>query len=166
MLKLGLIWLFLVTVGLMGCSSPQRESPDVTDADYTQETENTDRQEVTVMENGLKIQIVLEGEGEEIKSGAVAHVHYTGWLYDETAPEGKGDKFDGSRDRGEPITFNLGVGRVIQGWDLGVEGMKVGEQRILTVPPELGYGERGSGALIPPGATLLFDVELIEIGRR
>ncbi|GMQ80748.1 MAG: hypothetical protein BMS9Abin05_0176 [Rhodothermia bacterium] len=166
MFKNRLIWLFLVAIGLTGCLSPQRQSQDVTDADSIQKTQNPDTQKVTVMENGLKIQIVLEGEGEEIKSGAVASVHYTGWLYDEAAPEGKGDKFDSSRDRGEPFAFNLGAGQVIQGWDQGVEGMKVGEQRLLTIPPELGYGERGAGSTIPPGSTLLFEVELVEIGLR
>ena len=87
-------------------------------------------------------------------------VHYTGWLYDEDQPEGKGEKFDSSRDRNQPYSFPLGAGRVIQGWDLGVAGMQVGERRMLIIPPELGYGSSGSGDVIPPNATLLFDVEL------
>ncbi len=127
------------------------------------ETRAAQIQDVIVMENGLRIQIVFKGEGEEIKSGEVARVHYTGWLYDEGAPDGKGVKFDSSRDRGTPFAFKLGIGQVIQGWDLGVAGMMVGERRILTIPPELGYGDRGFGPDIPPGATLLFDVELVEI---
>ena len=184
MFKNGLFGLFLITGGLSGCVAQQGETLEVTDAGETLEVTDVgetlevtdavetrtaqvqDIQDVIVMENGLKIQIVSEGEGEEIKSGEVARVHYTGWLYDGGAPEGKGDKFDSSRDRGEPFTFNLGVGQVIQGWDLGVEGMMVGERRILTIPPELGYGDRGAGTDIPPGATLLFDVELVEIGLR
>ncbi|MCZ6757483.1 MAG: FKBP-type peptidyl-prolyl cis-trans isomerase [Bacteroidetes bacterium] len=190
MFKNGLFGLFLITGGLSGCVAQQGESLEVTDAGETLEVTDVgetlevtdagetlkvtdagetlaaqiqDIQDVTVMENGLRIQIVLKGEGEEIKSGEVARVHYTGWLYDEGAPDGKGVKFDSSRDRGEPFAFNLGVGRVIQGWDLGVVGMMVGERRILTIPPQLGYGDRGFGPDIPPGATLLFDVELVEI---
>ncbi len=90
-------------------------------------------------------------------------VHYTGWLYDEAAPDHKGEKFDSSRDRGTPFEFPLGGGRVIKGWDQGVAGMKVGGQRILTIPPEMGYGARGAGGVIPPNATLIFDVELLGV---
>jgi FKBP-type peptidyl-prolyl cis-trans isomerase len=90
-------------------------------------------------------------------------VHYTGWLHDTAAPDGKGTKFDSSRDRGVPFGFMLGAGRVIKGWDEGVVGMKVGGQRTLVIPPALGYGERGAGGVIPPQATLIFDVELIEV---
>jgi peptidylprolyl isomerase len=103
------------------------------------------------------------GEGEEAQAGHHVTVHYTGWLYDENAPEKKGAKFDSSRDRGEPFDFPLGYGQVIQGWDVGVQGMKVGGQRTLVIPPEMGYGRRGAGGVIPPNATLLFDVELLGI---
>lgn len=97
-------------------------------------------------------------------AGDNVSVHYTGWLYDPSAPDGKGKKFDSSVDRGEPFVFPLGAGRVIKGWDEGVAGMKVGEKKTLNIPPELGYGAQGAGGgLIPPDATLIFDVELIEI---
>jgi FKBP-type peptidyl-prolyl cis-trans isomerase FkpA len=94
-------------------------------------------------------------------AGQTVTVHYTGWLFDPAAADNKGQKFDSSRDRGQPFSFRLGVGEVIPGWDQGVAGMRVGEHRTLTVPPELGYGARGAGRVIPPNATLLFEVELL-----
>jgi FKBP-type peptidyl-prolyl cis-trans isomerase FkpA len=103
------------------------------------------------------------GAGAEALAGNNVSVHYTGWLYDAAAPEHKGAKFDSSRDRGNPFQFPLGAGRVIKGWDQGVAGMKVGGQRTLVIPPELGYGARGAGGVIPPNATLLFDVELLGV---
>jgi peptidylprolyl isomerase len=103
------------------------------------------------------------GEGAEAQAGQNVTVHYTGWLFDKNAPENKGTKFDSSRDRDEPFDFPLGEGHVIQGWDLGVQGMKVGGQRTLIVPPEMGYGRRGAGGVIPGNATLVFDVELLEV---
>ena len=102
------------------------------------------------------------GAGDEIKPGQNALVHYTGWLYDAAAPENKGKQFDSSVG-GEPFDFPLGGGRVIPGWDQGVVGMKVGGKRRLVIPPELAYGNAGAGGVIPPGATLVFDVELVEI---
>jgi FKBP-type peptidyl-prolyl cis-trans isomerase FkpA len=104
------------------------------------------------------------GTGPAISKGQTAVVHYTGWLYSEGAPENKGKKFDSSRDRGQPFSFPLGAGRVIQGWDEGVDGMQVGGQRRLLIPPEKGYGASGAGGVIPPNATLVFDVELMAIG--
>jgi FKBP-type peptidyl-prolyl cis-trans isomerase FkpA len=103
------------------------------------------------------------GAGAEAQSGRVVTVHYTGWLYDAARPDRKGAKFDSSRDRNEPFSFNLGAGEVIAGWDEGVAGMKVGGQRTLTIPPAMGYGASGAGGVIPPNATLLFDVELLDV---
>jgi FKBP-type peptidyl-prolyl cis-trans isomerase len=106
---------------------------------------------------------IKTGTGPAIAAGQRAVVHYTGWLYSEGAPEKKGKKFDSSRDRGEPFSFQLGGGQVIQGWDEGVVGMQVGGQRRLVIPPEKGYGASGAGGVIPPNATLVFDVELMDI---
>ncbi len=103
------------------------------------------------------------GSGPEIKAGQNALVHYTGWLYDSTKPDNKGTKFDSSVDRNEPFEFPVGGGMVIKGWDEGVAGMKVGGKRRLVIPPDMGYGSRGAGGVIPPNATLVFDVELVEI---
>jgi len=104
---------------------------------------------------------VKVGNGEEAEIGKTVNVHYTGWLYDENAPDKKGKKFDSSYDRKEPFSFMLGAGRVIKGWDKGVQGMKVGGQRTLIIPPSMAYGAKGAGGVIPPDATLIFDVELI-----
>ena len=103
------------------------------------------------------------GTGAEAIPGHNVTVHYTGWLYDAKAPDHKGQKFDSSRDRGEPFEFPLGQGRVIKGWDEGVAGMKVGGQRMLIIPPDMGYGASGAGGVIPPNATLVFDVELLGV---
>ncbi len=104
-----------------------------------------------------------QGTGAEAVAGRAVSVHYTGWLYDAAAPDHKGAKFDSSRDRGTPFEFALGSGNVIRGWDEGVAGMKVGGQRTLVIPPEMGYGARGAGGVIPPNATLVFDVELLGV---
>ena len=106
---------------------------------------------------------VKVGEGAEAQNGKAVSVHYTGWLYDPSAPEQKGKKFDSSVDRGVPFGFFLGAGKVIKGWEQGVVGMKEGGKRTLVIPSSLGYGERGAGNAIPPNATLLFDVELLKI---
>ena len=106
---------------------------------------------------------VKQGTGADAVTGKPVIVHYTGWLYDESKPDQKGAKFDSSRDRQVPFGFFLGAGKVIKGWDDGVVGMKVGGQRTLIIPPSMGYGERGAGGVIPPNATLIFDVELIEV---
>ena len=103
------------------------------------------------------------GMGKEATSGKMVSVHYTGWLFDELAVDNKGKKFDSSRDRPGNFTFPLGAGRVIKGWDQGVQGMKVGGQRTLIIPSSMGYGTRGAGNIIPPNATLIFDIELMEI---
>ncbi len=104
----------------------------------------------------LKIETMEQGQGQEVKKGDFISVHYTGYLEN-------GTKFDSSVDRGEPFEFQIGQGYVIQGWEQGIIGMKVGEKRKLTIPPELGYGSTGSGGVIPPNATLIFEVELLEI---
>lgn len=103
------------------------------------------------------------GSGAEAVPGRQVTVHYTGWLYDASQPGNKGRKFDSSRDRNEPFPFALGAGEVIPGWDRGVAGMKVGGQRTLTIPPDLAYGARGAGGVIPPNAVLVFDVELLDV---
>ena len=103
------------------------------------------------------------GTGAEAISGRVISVHYTGWLYDPSKPDKKGAKFDSSKDRNEPFEFPLGGGQVIAGWDKGFAGMKVGGKRTLTIPPAMGYGARGAGGVIPPNATLLFEVELLGV---
>jgi len=118
---------------------------------------------ITVSNAQLKITELKPGDGPAIKAGQTAVVHYTGWLYVEDAPEHKGRKFDSSRDRNDPFSFPVGGGQVIQGWDKGVAGMQVGGQRRLEIPAELGYGSRGAGGVIPPNATLLFDIELLSI---
>ncbi|HTC19278.1 MAG TPA: FKBP-type peptidyl-prolyl cis-trans isomerase [bacterium] len=106
--------------------------------------------------SGLKYQILKVGHGAVATAGQMVTVHYTGWLTD-------GTKFDSSVDRGQPFQFTLGAGQVIKGWDEGVAGMKVGEKRKLTIPSDLGYGDRGAGGTIPPNATLVFDVELLGV---
>jgi peptidylprolyl isomerase len=113
---------------------------------------------VITMDSGVKYEDHVVGTGELPKAGQMVTVHYTGWLDKDGA---KGEKFDSSRDRGSPFSFKLGAGRVISGWDQGVAGMQAGGQRTLVIPPEHGYGQRGAGGVIPPGATLIFDVELL-----
>ena len=103
------------------------------------------------------------GTGAEAVSGADVTVDYTGWLYDADAPDNHGKKFDSSLDRGQPFTFVLGAGRVIQGWDKGVQGMKVDGERTLIIPADMAYGAQGAGARIPPNAPLIFDVELKDV---
>jgi FKBP-type peptidyl-prolyl cis-trans isomerase len=117
-------------------------------------------------DSGVTDMIVTDtvaGSGAEASTGRRVVVHYTGWLYDGGAADKKGTKFDSSKDRNEPFEFSLGAGEVIRGWDEGVTGMKVGGTRILTIPPHMGYGPRGAGGVIPPNATLLFEVELLGV---
>jgi FKBP-type peptidyl-prolyl cis-trans isomerase len=143
-LPLALLFSFSV-VSTIACAeqpAPAKESAKVTD----------------LIKTDVKV-----GTGAQATAGQQVSVHYTGWLYDETVPDHKGRKFDSSRDRGTPFNFPLGAHRVIQGWDQGVEGMKVGGQRTLIIPASLGYGARGAGGVIPPNATLVFDVELLGV---
>ena len=115
---------------------------------------------MTELANGLKYTDTQVGSGDEAVRGKKVTVHYTGWLDNKGE---KGKKFDSSVDRNEPFEFPVGASMVIRGWDEGVVGMKVGGKRRLVIPPEMGYGSRGAGGVIPPGATLVFDVELVEI---
>ena len=111
--------------------------------------------------SGLQYEDKVVGNGTEAAVGQRVQVHYTGWLHDPAAADGRGRKFDSSKDRGSPFAFPLGAGHVIQGWDEGVQGMKVGGTRLLQIPSNLGYGERGAGGVIPPNATLVFEVDLL-----
>lgn len=118
----------------------------------------TDIKMVDLVKTDVKV-----GDGAEATAGKMVSVHYTGWLYDEAAADKHGKKFDSSRDRGQPFQFPLAGGQVIKGWDEGVQGMKIGGQRTLIIPAEMGYGARGAGGVIPPNATLVFDVELLGV---
>ncbi len=140
----------LVAAALLAGCSPNTAAPSPT-------------QESNVPTAQLQITELKPGAGAAIQAGQTAVVHYTGWLYAEDAPEHKGRKFDSSLDRNDPFSFPVGGGQVIQGWDQGVAGMQVGGQRRLVIPAELGYGARGAGGVIPPNATLVFDVELLGI---
>jgi FKBP-type peptidyl-prolyl cis-trans isomerase FkpA len=113
--------------------------------------------------SGLQYEDTVAGSGAVAAKGQRVHVHYTGWLYDPTATNNRGKKFDSSKDRGDPFAFPLGAGQVIGGWDEGVQGMAVGGTRMLLIPPELGYGARGAGGVIPPNATLVFEVDLLSV---
>jgi len=134
----------LALVMLAACATAQQE-------DTTMTTEETT---LVTTESGLQYEIVQPGEGEPAQKGNTVEVHYTGWLMD-------GAKFDSSLDRNQTFSFRLGDNHVIRGWEEGVLGMKPGEKRVLIIPPELGYGSRGAGGVIPPNATLKFEVELI-----
>lgn len=137
---------------LNATESPMAEGETMTD-------DKTNEAETVTLENGLQYQDLVVGTGDTVAAGQVAEVHYTGWLTD-------GTKFDSSVDRGETFKFPVGAGMVIQGWDIGVQGMKIGGKRKLTIPAALGYGDRGAGNVIPPGATLVFEVELIGIAQQ
>ena len=152
-----MLTLFLVT----GCSGGQPEAG--TEAADTTTAPEVSGGEETELVPGLTMKKLKNGYGRAAVAGDLATVHYTGWLYDEAAPDGRGEKFDSSVDRGQVFQFPLGEGRVIQGWDQGVAGMLIGETRELKIAPELGYGERGAGAVIPPGATLVFEIELKDL---
>jgi FKBP-type peptidyl-prolyl cis-trans isomerase len=133
-------------------------SVHASDKAATKKTSGKEATKVVTTENGLKYEDVKVGTGAEAKAGQTVSVHYTGKLND-----ANGKKFDSSVDRGQPFSFNLGAGMVIKGWDQGVAGMKVGGKRNLTIPADLGYGARGAGGVIPPNATLFFEVELLEV---
>ncbi|MDX1404761.1 MAG: FKBP-type peptidyl-prolyl cis-trans isomerase [Woeseiaceae bacterium] len=158
------LWL-LLTAGLaqFGCSK-SGNNPE-TEAAMQDASADVSREvvEATEIMPGLSMRLLQEGSGATAEPGHTAVVHYTGWLYDESAVDNRGNKFDSSLDRGLHFEFPLGAGRVIRGWDEGVAGMKVGEVRELTIAPELAYGNRQVGNLIPPGSTLIFEVELADL---
>ena len=146
-MRIGYFALAAVALVFLGaCDAARQSGQTAAETSFTTET-------------GLKIEILKKGYGRAAAAGDLVTVHYTGWLYDESAPDNRGDKFDSSVDRGDKYQFALGAGRVIRGWDEGVAGMLEGEKRVLTIPPELGYGDRDMG-VIPPGSTLVFEVEL------
>jgi FKBP-type peptidyl-prolyl cis-trans isomerase FkpA len=153
MKKLNTLIAVLCFLTLNAC---QAESSNVAD-------NNKEPTEMTTNITELVKKDTVVGDGREAEIGFNVTVHYTGWLYDENAEDKKGKKFDSSVDRGEPFNFNLGAGQVIQGWDQGFAGMKIGGKRTLIIPPEMGYGARGAGGVIPPNATLIFDVELLDV---
>ena len=129
---------------------------------------NSDDAFDTALQQAMALGLIIDdekvGDGAVAMNGQKVVVHYTGWLFDDSKPANKGDKFDSSHDRGDPFPFQLGAGNVIKGWDLGVVGMKVGGERNLTIPSQLGYGERGThGGPIPGNATLIFHVELLDV---
>jgi peptidylprolyl isomerase len=115
---------------------------------------------MTTTASGLQVEDTVIGTGGSPRTGQICVMHYTGWLYENDA---KGKKFDSSLDRGQPFEFPIGMGHVIQGWDEGVAPMQVGGKRTLIIPPDLGYGARGAGGVIPPNATLIFEVELLGV---
>jgi FKBP-type peptidyl-prolyl cis-trans isomerase FkpA len=117
----------------------------------------------TTTASGLQYDDTTVGTGAQATAGQRVKVHYTGWLYDPTAANSRGKKFDSSKDRGDPFAFHLGAGQVIRGWDEGVQGMLVGGTRVLTIPADLGYGAHGAGGVIPPNATLVFEVDLLSV---
>lgn len=159
--------LFCVLFFLAGCGSGEQDTqentivPEETTPAGNRAAPATS--ESVEIEPGLTMRVLNEGSGETAQPGQTAVVHYTGWLYDEAAPDNRGQKFDSSVDRGQHFEFPLGAGAVIAGWDRGVAGMQVGEVRELTIAPDLAYGERGRGSVIPPGATLVFEVELADV---
>lgn len=148
--------LLITAMCLMALNACQAESNNAVE-------NNKEATEMTQTITELVKNDTVVGDGREAEIGFTVSVHYTGWLYDENAPDKKGEKFDSSLDRGQPFEFPLGAGQVIQGWDQGFAGMKIGGKRTLIIPPEMGYGARGAGGVIPPNATLIFDVELLDV---
>ena len=166
LLKLGALSEALFMIGLSLWPAPlPAQSPSASPSGGAPQATpgNTDSSKMGANVTELQKLDVKQGAGAEAQAGKAVVVHYTGWLYDPAAPEGHGKKFDSSVDRGAPFGFFLGEGKVIKGWDQGVAGMKVGGKRTLIIPPAMAYGERGAGGVIPPNATLIFDVELLQV---
>jgi FKBP-type peptidyl-prolyl cis-trans isomerase len=161
-----MIWLG-VALAISACGSPATDQGQATvsTAPATPAATDTVTTSTTEIVPGLTMRMLREGTGVTAEVSHIAVVHYTGWLFDPTAEFNRGDKFDSSVDRGQHFEFPLGARRVIRGWDEGVVGMKVGEIRELTIAPELAYGDRQVGAIIPPGSTLVFEVELAGLKR-
>jgi len=156
---------FVLAAGATACNQPNGESTEGTESKQAAEeqvvtNDSAKEGEIIQLAQGLSAKILKRGYGRMAEAGDYVEVDYTGWLYDDQAADSRGDKFDSSVDRGEKFHFMLGAGQVIKGWDQGVTGMLIGEKRELTLAPEMGYGERGAGDVIPPGATLVFEVEL------
>jgi len=156
---------FVLAATLTACSKDGGESTATTEPTDAIEEQAVTDDSANAVENfevapGLSAKILQSGYGRAAEAGDYVEVHYTGWLYDPDADDHRGDKFDSSVDRGQKFNFTLGAGQVIKGWDQGVAGMLIGEKRELTLAPEMGYGDRGAGSVIPPGATLVFEVEL------
>jgi FKBP-type peptidyl-prolyl cis-trans isomerase FkpA len=160
MLRTSILLTALITFS--GCSGGEPDAPTSaeSDAPVSAAREPAAGGEWSEIVPGLQMRITAEGDGDVATAGQLVTVHYTGWLHDPAAVDGRGQKFDSSVDRGQYFEFPLGARRVIQGWDQGVAGMRIGETRELLIAPEMGYGDRGAGNVIPPGATLLFEVEL------
>jgi FKBP-type peptidyl-prolyl cis-trans isomerase FkpA len=143
-----------IVLALLSACGGKPHEPPATAADMSTAASGVNTMEIVELTPGL---------GAAIAAGQKAVVQYTGWLYEASAPDKKGKEFDSSRNSGQPLRFILGVGQVIKGWDQGVLGMKVGGSRRLTIPADLAYGDAGAGGVIPPGATLIFDVDLVAI---
>ncbi len=158
MRKLSLVLIFGISLLNLGCGGADRQSErsGTRAQKQIEQAAPVEPGKATLTASGLSVQDLVVGTGAVAEAGKTVSVHYTGWLMD-------GTKFDSSVDRGYPFEFTLGAGRVIKGWDEGVAGMKVGGKRILIIPPEMGYGERGAGNVIPPDATLKFEVELLGV---
>lgn len=149
--------LVFLMFALTACDDANGERDDLPAVETTYAPElQVDLDEMETTDSGLRYRDVEAGSGTEAEAGQLVRVHYTGWLPD-------GNQFDSSRDRGEPFEFMLGTGQVIRGWDEGVAGMREGGRRQLVIPPELGYGAQGAGGTIPPNATLVFDVEVLQV---
>ncbi len=155
-----LLFALLAAVTAAGCAPEGTSAESAESAEPAAAADTSAAPEVEIVP-GLTMRKLKNGYGRAAVAGDFASVHYTGWLFDGNAPDGRGTKFDSSVDRGQPFEFPLGARRVIRGWDEGVVGMLIGEKRELKIAPELGYGDRGAGRVIPPGATLLFEVELL-----
>jgi FKBP-type peptidyl-prolyl cis-trans isomerase len=153
---------FSVTLAALGLFAASGCVQSQTAAPSAATTKKVTPKMITTPSGLMYVDEVL-GTGAEAKAGQTVTVHYTGWLLDESATNKRGKKFDSSKDRGDPFQFPLGGGRVIKGWDEGVQGMKIGGKRILTIPASIGYGARGAGGVIPPNATLIFEVDLLGV---